>query len=321
MKFSVVIPLYNKQKYILKAIRSVLNQTLTTFELIVVDDGSTDDSVHIIEQINDKRLKILKKANEGVSAARNNGVKIAKYDYIAFLDADDWWDLQYLEEMSKTIKEFPDGGLFSSRFLIVKKKRAVASNIHLDSGFKAGYIDYFKLYNQTFCQLINSSSVIVPKKVFIKLGGFHTSITKGEDFHLWARIALKYKIVYLNKNLSFYNQDVDSENRATRRIHPPKSNYVFYFSEFDEFEKKNYDLKVLLDHIRIGNYKKYLLHGLHFEKAKKLLACVDVNKQSFFDRVLLKLPKNLGRVFCVIEAMRIFINLLLTKIKRTVLKR
>ena len=94
--FTVVIPLYNKANYIEKAINSVLNQTFTEFEIIVVNDGSTDESLEKIGHFKDARLKIINQENAGVSTARNNGVKEAKYDYVAFLVADDWWDEHFL---------------------------------------------------------------------------------------------------------------------------------------------------------------------------------------------------------------------------------
>ena len=93
------MPLYNKQDYILKCVSSILSQTYSQFELIVINDGSTDNSLSEIDKLTDQRLRIISQANAGVSTARNNGVKEARYDYIAFIDADDWWDKNFLEEM------------------------------------------------------------------------------------------------------------------------------------------------------------------------------------------------------------------------------
>ena len=90
--FSIVIPLYNKAEYVPKTLASVLNQTYSDFELIIVDDGSTDDSLEVINSFVDNRIKIVKQKNGGVSAARNRGIIEAKYELIALLDADDWWD-------------------------------------------------------------------------------------------------------------------------------------------------------------------------------------------------------------------------------------
>ena len=117
--FSVIIPLFNKASYLEKAIRSVWSQTYRDFELIIVDDGSTDASLSVVESLcselskNDLKTKfyIVSQKNSGVSTARNNGVKSAQYPYICFLDADDWWEPTFLEEMSHLICEFPQSGI------------------------------------------------------------------------------------------------------------------------------------------------------------------------------------------------------------------
>jgi glycosyltransferase involved in cell wall biosynthesis len=111
--FSVVVPLYNKASYIEKAIYSIINQTYHEFEIIIIDDGSTDDSwiclQNIIIQVRKKypdlysKMRILQQNNQGVSATRNRGVAIVKYDHIAFLDADDYWCSSFLEEMKNLI--------------------------------------------------------------------------------------------------------------------------------------------------------------------------------------------------------------------------
>ena len=100
--FSVIIPLYNKSHTIERALKSVLNQTYKNFEAIIVDDGSTDNGIEIVNKYtSDARIKILKQKNQGVSIARNEGVKNSLYQYIAFLDADDEWEKDYLETVLK----------------------------------------------------------------------------------------------------------------------------------------------------------------------------------------------------------------------------
>ncbi|MCH7785011.1 MAG: glycosyltransferase family 2 protein, partial [Bacteroidetes bacterium] len=109
---SVIIPLYNKDKFITKTIQSVLNQTFTDFELLIVNDGSTDNSLKIAQSFNDKRLKLISIENSGVSLARNTGIKAAKHNWIALLDADDWWAPTFLEEFIEAFKLFPNYNLF-----------------------------------------------------------------------------------------------------------------------------------------------------------------------------------------------------------------
>ena len=114
MRFSVIMPLYNKAPYVSKAIRSILNQSFSDFELVIVDDGSTDESAEIAEQTieGNKNCRLIRQENTGVSTARNNGVSVSNGDYLCFLDADDWWEQTYLESMNQLIEDYQDAGAY-----------------------------------------------------------------------------------------------------------------------------------------------------------------------------------------------------------------
>ena len=114
ISFSIIIPLYNKAPYIERAINSVLNQSLQNFEIIVVNDGSSDGGEKIVTKIVDERLKLVSQKNAGVSAARNTGAKEAQYEYLAFLDGDDTWEPNFLSEIVKLIGNFPDAGIYGT---------------------------------------------------------------------------------------------------------------------------------------------------------------------------------------------------------------
>ena len=119
MRFSVVIPLYNKAPYVKKALESVFAQTFRDFELIVVDDGSTDDSLNVAKEVLDASgiyHQLIHQDNAGVSTARNNGVASSNGDYICFLDADDWWAPNFLERMDWLIKEYPEAGIYGVNY-------------------------------------------------------------------------------------------------------------------------------------------------------------------------------------------------------------
>ena len=174
MRFSVIIPLYNKAPYVDKAIGSVLSQTFTDYELIIVDDGSKDNSVeiasHVIEGCGNCRL--IRQDNAGVSMARNNGVAASHGDYLCFLDADDWWEPTFLEEMSKLIDEFPEAGIYGTNYTIVneaKHKTRVAS-VGVDPSFERGYINYCQVYAKTMYMPLTSISVAMPRIEFDALG-------------------------------------------------------------------------------------------------------------------------------------------------------
>jgi len=244
--FSVIVPLYNKELYILKAVDSVLNQTFNDFELIIVNDGSTDNSLEKVRLRIDSRIRILDQENAGVSTARNNGVKQAKYNYIAFLDADDWWGPDYLMEMKCLIEEFPDAGIYGSKYFIVKNGNSKVAGIGVEPGFTNGIINYCRVYAKTLCMPLWTGATILKKSVFESEGGFKPNLKLGEDFDLWIRIALKYPVAFLNKPLAYYNQDVEVANRGvSRKLYEKEAYFSFQLSYLTDAEKANPDCSVL----------------------------------------------------------------------------
>ncbi|GIO19647.1 glycosyl transferase [Oceanobacillus oncorhynchi subsp. incaldanensis] len=216
MKFSVVIPLYNKEKHIKRSIESVLNQTYEDFELIIIDDGSTDLSKEKAKEIIDHRIKIISKKNEGVSAARNYGIENSNFEYIAFLDGDDTWEPLFLESIADLINDYPEAGAYASSYNFVGNngKKNANINITLQDNEK-GTVKYFKSALKN--PLISASSVVIPKRVFTQLGYFSTNLIKGEDLEMWARIGLHYNVAFINKVLASYY--LNSENRSdTKKV-------------------------------------------------------------------------------------------------------
>ena len=118
--FSVVIPLYNKEESIFNTIKSVLKQSCQNFEIIVVNDGSTDRSVDAVKAINDERIRLIHQENQGVSAARNRGINESRYEWIAFLDGDDLWESNHLEEIVKMMNTFPNEKVYLN--ILIKEK-------------------------------------------------------------------------------------------------------------------------------------------------------------------------------------------------------
>ena len=113
---SVIIPLYNKEKQIARTLQTVLEQTFQAFEIVIVDDGSTDGSVQEIEQIKDSRIRLIHQQNGGVSAARNRGITEARYDLVAFLDADDEWKPTYLETQYQLYQKYPECSVYACNY-------------------------------------------------------------------------------------------------------------------------------------------------------------------------------------------------------------
>ena len=306
MKFSVIIPLYNKAPYVAKAIQSVLAQTFSDYELIVVDDGSKDDSAVIAAEVIEgpANCHLIHQENAGVSMARNNGVAASQGDYLCFLDADDWWEPTFLEEMSKLIEEFPDAGIYGTNYTIVNetKHKTRAAKIGVEEGFEKGYINYCKAYASTMYMPLTSISVAIPKSVFDEMKGFPPGIKLGEDFLLWIHIALKYKVAFLNKPLAYYNQDVDATNSGTHRKEYDIDTFMtFHFDQFVDEEKRNKDLKVLLDRLRVVSLRSFRKNKLFSERVEKEIAKVDFANVEDFYRFYYHVPYWVVKSYCGIK--------------------
>ena len=304
--FSIIIPLYNKATHIAKAIHSVLNQTYNDFELIVVNDGSTDDSFETVRQLNqlsDKSFNILDQPNTGVSTARNNGTRLATNDYITFLDADDWWDSTYLAEMKLLIEDYPDAGIYAAKYAQVKHGKKKEAVIGLSDGFSSGYINYFEVYAKTMWMPVSSSSSIMPRRLFLDHKGFKPEIKLGEDFELWVRLALNYPVAFLNKVLVFYNQDVDVSDRGVspKRFHTPETHFVYHLGQFKEDEQKNPDLKILLDRLKAEALLKYYLYGVNPDETQKILRDIDFRNVPTAIKLHYVYPKALVRAYWQIK--------------------
>ena len=288
--FSVIIPLYNKAPYVRKAIKSVTEQTYKEWELVVVDDGSTDGSGKIVCEFTDSHISLVKQDNAGVSTARNRGVAESTAPYICFLDADDWWEPSFLEEMAGLIERHPDAGIYGTGYYIVKNGKKRVAPIGVSEGFTEGEINYCAVYAKTLCMPLTSISVAIPRKIFDEFGGFKPNLKLGEDFDLWIRIALKHKVVFLNKPLSNYNQDVDVFYRGTNHLRAPKEHMLWNLGYLEPEEKTNPDYKQLIDNLRTYSLMNHLLDKQYRDAARTELAKVDWNRQPPHIRKLYRKP-------------------------------
>jgi glycosyltransferase involved in cell wall biosynthesis len=289
--FSVIIPLYNKALYIEKAIQSVLAQTFHEFELIVIDDGSTDESFAQLSVISQqlsveepnlfRKIKIVQQENRGVSTTRNNGVKLAQYEYIAFLDADDWWEPTYLEEMKGLIEEYPEAEIYGCNYYKVQNGRNIPAQIGVEPDFERGLINYCRVYFKTMYMPLWTGATILKKIVFESENGFKPTLTLGEDFDLWIRVALKYPVAFLNRYLAFYNQDVEVANRGVifDKLYKPETHFIFNLDYLSEEEKQNRDLKNLLDLLRVYTLERYRLQGQYKVEYMREIQKVDFGRQ------------------------------------------
>ncbi|CAM3482100.1 glycosyltransferase family 2 protein [Flavobacterium chungbukense] len=287
--FSVIIPLYNKENFIQNTIQSILDQTFHDFEIIIVNDGSTDKSEEKTLQFKDSRIKYFSKKNEGASTARNYGIEKASTDFITFLDADDYWYPTFLETMFHTIKKLPEHKIFSAAIEFETSKKTIPAQYSIsktNDGFEI--VNYFKasLKETVLC----TSCAVFHKSVFTEAGNFDTKIKSGQDTDLWIRIGLIYPVVFSWKILARYVYDSKSLSKNTKFITEKMD-----FSKFEEAEKTNLDLKKFLDLNRFSLAIKSKLAG---DKSlfTKYYSPIDLKKIGLKKRILLTLPSFLLRL-------------------------
>jgi glycosyltransferase involved in cell wall biosynthesis len=224
LKISVVIPVYNASKTIVSTINSVLNQSYKVFEIILINDGSTDDSLKIIKKnffqhIEDKFIVLVDKVNEGPSKARNIGVGLAASEWIAFLDSDDHWHESKLEKQVVLIEK-------NENVKICGTSSNISSFPRKDLFFFVTYKDL--LYKNYFC----TSSVLIKKEVFKESGGFDVSQKYSEDYGLWLEILhLKNDGIILNEKLLEYNTN-EGERLSSQSFLMTKGEFYNYKKQF-----------------------------------------------------------------------------------------
>lgn len=198
---SVVIPLYNKEREVERAIRSVLAQTVQDFEVVVVNDGSTDRGPEIVASIADPRIRLIHQDNQGVSAARNRGIAESRSDLIAFLDADDEWKPWFLETVLRLRSKFPQAGVFATHYLFCdgEGKYSVPGLRGVPPPPWEGILEnYFAVASRSDPPLW-TSAVAVTKAAITAVGGFPVGVKSGEDLLTWARLATRCGIAYASR--------------------------------------------------------------------------------------------------------------------------
>lgn len=203
---SVVIPLYNKEKQIAKTLKTVLDQTFQDFEIVIVNDGSTDNSITEVEKFSDPRIRLIHQENAGVSAARNKGIAEAKGEYIALLDADDEWKPDYLETQMKLATKYPECEIFVTGYEFKNEfgelKRSVLRNMPFTT--ETGILSNYFHVASTSDAPIWTSAVMVERKLLQDIEGFPLGITSGEDLLTWARLAVRSKIAFCYSPKAIY---------------------------------------------------------------------------------------------------------------------
>lgn len=280
--FSVVIPLYNKADFIEETIKSVIAQTFADFEIIVVNDSSTDNSLDIVNNIKDPRIHLYTKTNEGVSAARNFGISKANREIVAFLDADDKWEPDYLESIHKLVREYPSAGVYASEYYIIERGKKKSVN-HIASDCETLMLDdYFKASLDAGVSVTSMSSTCVRKTILDNMPLFRVGIKRGEDIDVWLRIAIDHSVAFYNRPKVFYRTNTPnslSTHYTTSKEDFPYEEWLSYSSNSKYYTRyvvmvmyelakrgfKNRDYKTCSKYIALAANKE-----MKYKSAKRL---------------------------------------------------
>ena len=287
--FSVIIPLYNKEPYIISTINSVINQTFADFEIIIVNDGSTDNSLEEIKKHfnNVDFLSIINQKNQGLSASRNNGIQAAQGKIVALLDADDLWDNQFLSTIKTLHDTFPNASVFGTDYLEqhtehvqIKTKKNVPRHLKNTSFLVNSFLEA-NMYQLLFCQ----SSVAYKKEVFNHIQ-FNKAITYAEDIDFNILIHLQnYQVAYHYKPLVIIRSNI--ENQLSSQSISDKT--LPNLDAYESFAETDLELKKYLDLYR---YFFALSYKIEFNKKKynQIIKNLDKRNINFTQNLYLNLP-------------------------------
>lgn len=250
--FSIVIPLFQKERFLKKCLDSVLNQTYNNYEVIIVDDGSTDSSGLIAKKYarDYSQFHYYYKSNSGVSETRNFGIRKSKNSFVAFLDSDDYWDRNFLLKINELIQMSPKSVLFSTGFYKVHNSKLFSN----ENKIKSSIIDYNYFKYSLEYPLVNSSNVVIRKEILSVVNGFPSGMIDAEDLYTWAKVANIGGCCYTPEKLSYYN--LDAQGWRIRKMKVDKIKYPY--KDLINGEFYNYEYLAYL------SYKKailYLLYG------------------------------------------------------------
>lgn len=288
MFFSVVIPLYNKALSIQSTLDSVLSQIYTNYEIIVVDDGSTDESAKRVLEINDPRIRLIQKENGGVSSARNEGIITARGKYIAFLDGDDTWHPTYLETLHQLILDYPNYSIYGIGCVkIVNEEIPIIKSETLNSYRGVADWGYSKMF-------YTGSSTCAPRERLIELGLFDTRMKYGEDMDMWFRLMLNGGGACDGRPLAYYRQD--AENRAMHKLIPLEVHIPYFIDEYEEYRKSNDRFRRFFDQEMVYRLYPYLFDKNYKSKAIEIAKKIDYSQLKFSMHFRMKFP-NLYKMY------------------------
>lgn len=278
MHFSIITPAYNAEKFIIRGIESVLNQTFDDFELIVVDDGSTDRTLERLKTINDERLVVISQSNRGVSVARNTGISHAHGEFVCFLDADDEYRPNHLEHLAGLIAKNPSRNFFATRFCVSRRTNNKGIVIPHTTGDVTYYEDAVR-WTLKDNKKIWTGCVCIRRKMFEKYGVFEPGVKLGEDIDMWRRIYVHTGIIYSDTVTVQRNRDgSEATKNYTRKYEvDPLNRMPMFLSDDTISDNIKESLKTKYEFTKLQVVRSYLVDGKK-KKASRKMSEVDKSR-------------------------------------------
>lgn len=300
--FSVIIPVYNGAKFIDDAIKSVFSQTCSDFEIIVVNDGSTDNTAEVLSKYeNTDKIRIIHKTNGGVSDARNAGMIAAKGEYFAFLDADDFWYENHLEVLSEMINNYPQAGLYATFAQInLEDGRQITTCPYFETHPETVYLENFfaEYHKDKTVKVFTTTATCISAKAYEKVGGFPVGCKIGEDLEHELRIAAYFPVAVTKRVTAVYEK---RNSTATKDVSfDPDWGFLKTVDELykdDEIlpERKEC-LKLVMDWFKMRQCRHYVIDGRKKDAWKVFFQKNTCSKKDLLiNLILLLLPCRLVR--------------------------
>ena len=237
---SVICIVYNSMAYLPETVASVLAQTLTDFELIIVDDGSSDNVAEWVSVLTDGRIKLVSQANQGISGARNTGIQHARSEYLAFLDGDDLWEPTKLEQQVAVLAAQPEVGLVHTYVELVEQDGSRTNRVVKENA--SGNVLAQVLVKNP---IVTGSVPMVRHNCFEKVGVFDPDLSFSEDWEMWARIAANYQFAVVKQPLTLYRVHAASASSKYQHLIPQVDTIIDKVFEhappkYGKLKKKSY---------------------------------------------------------------------------------
>lgn len=302
--FTVIIPAYNAEKFINRAIDSVLNQTYKEYEIIVVNDGSSDATKNIIHAYKQENIKVYNQENLGVSAARNKGIMNSTKNYICFLDADDKWCKNHLSVLSNMISRYPKEKLFITSYRTVHLNETefdVIKNIK-SSGEINYHTNFFDLILSNKAPKYNTNCWCIKKNAFENSGLFDEDEKLSEDIDMWYRLGLYNNVVYTNQvtTLRFREFSVATKYRQFNYdwVFPKKLKAIYKNPNISKERKES--LKIVMNNYKITRTRNFLLDKKKrkaFTELKSIDSTKNIKKRYFATIIFFLIPNKVLKYF------------------------